>query len=162
MHFGGTGKFCLKLRKPYRNLMPSPAFLSIMHIYFVQVAPPVTRLNYQFRFAVVGVWELRRAWELGLEQTETRIRTRLVSSCSVPPYWQGTSTSSLFTTVKSSLKSSGWRLQNELRWLSIPPTFPVKTHRIFLWITFTTLMVIWIFFPPHGEGSFSDSFCSPT
>lgn len=143
MHFGGTGKFCLKLRKPYRNLMPSPAFLSIMHIYFVQVAPPVTRLNYQFCFAVVGVWELRT----GANRDQNKDQTCVFLLCS-SPYWQGTSTSSLFTTVKSSLKSSGWRLQNELRWLSIPPTFPVKTHRIFLWITFTTLMVIWIFFPP--------------
>lgn len=126
--------------------MHSPVSLSIMHIYFVQMAPPVRWINCQFSFVAVGgcceSWG--ELWELGANPDQNKDQNSCAFLLCLSPCWQETSRLPSFTREKSSFKSFGWRLQNELKWLS--QTFPVKTHRIFLWITFTTLMVIWIFF----------------
>lgn len=156
MHTGVTGNFFLKEKTPTcRHFMCSPASLSTIQTRFDQVSSPVALLNCQFSFILVGAywesWEysspIQRALRGGTTRTrKARIRTCMFLLCFC--CWQETSGCPSYMTVKSNhISSLGWRLQNELRWFSIPQIFTVKTRCIFLWITFTTLVLIWTFFP---------------
>ena len=101
-------------------------FLSIIHIYFVQISSPVILPNCQF--SVILVDDYCKSW---CEQSLPSHRA-LRTGTSFNSRWNREANTwtcifLLCLSVTSSFKSSfGWRLQNELGWLSSPQIFAVK------------------------------------
>lgn len=115
-------------------------FLSIIHIYFVQISSPVILPNCQF--SVILVDDYCKSWcEQSLPshralRAGTSFNSRWNGEAStwtcifllcLSPYWQRSPRYPSCMTVTSSFKSSfGWWFQNELGWLSSPQIFAVK------------------------------------